>query len=255
MERLHREMTHCLYPLAEIAPLLPAGTVHIWCATLDQPPAPLAIWEESLSADEMAGASRLRFSRHRRRYVAAHGILRELLAHYLEERPQSVDVSYSEYGKPYINGNLEFNMSHSADIALLAFCRNAELGIDVEKIRVMTDAGSIAARFFAPAEYERYQLLPAPDRQEAFFACWTRKEAFIKALGQGLSYPLDAFEVSFEPGQPVQLLRIRGREYEAQRWSLYDVTPLAGYAAALAIEGRGWQLSCHQYTSSDRGSV
>ena len=144
-----------------------------------------------------------------------------MLGHYLDKSPADIEFSYSEYKKPYCPSDaIQFNLAHSKETALFAFCLTADLGIDIEKIRPIKDAEGIAARFFAPAEYSRFRALPVEERNEAFFSCWTRKEAFIKAVGEGLSFPLADFDVTFSHGERARLNSIRGSREEARNWSL-----------------------------------
>jgi 4'-phosphopantetheinyl transferase len=229
---------------------LDAGEVHVWSAKLDPPAGQLSRLQKSLAPDEVERAGRFRFWRDQRRYVAGRGILRALLGHYLETRPEDIQLSYSAYDKPFLEENsLQFNLAHSHNLALFAFCQTVDIGVDVERIRQVRDAEGIAQRFFAPEENQIFQATDADQRDEAFFACWTRKEAFIKAVGEGLSYPLDSFEVAFAPGKEAQLVSVDGSRTKAVRWSLYSLSPAPGYTGALAISGRNWRLSCQRVLS------
>lgn len=222
--------------------------MHVWCADLEPAADQQAALQKTLTTFEVERANRFRFSRHKRRYIAGRGILRVLLGRYLNVPPLSVEIAYSEHDKPFLPAKkIQFNLSHSKGIALYAFCTEADIGIDLEKIRPISDAESIAARFFSPGEYARFQILSEEDRNDAFFACWTRKEAFIKAVGEGLSYPLNSFEVAFIPGEDARLLSIQGSEKEAARWSLYSLSPVIDCVGALAISGLDWGLSYQQF--------
>jgi 4'-phosphopantetheinyl transferase len=239
---------NCLWPAADPGDKLQEKEIHIWCANLEPVAEQLAKLQATLSDSEAKRADRFRFWRHRRRYITGRGILRELLGRYLEEHPADIEFSYSEFGKPFLaDNNIHFNLSHSKETALFAFCFSADIGIDLEKIRPISDAEGIAERFFAPTEFARFQVLPEEQKDEAFFACWTRKEAFIKAVGDGLSYPLSAFDVCFAPGREAKLNTIRGSKEEAARWSLFALSPVNGFTAATAVKGRRWVLACRQF--------
>jgi 4'-phosphopantetheinyl transferase len=241
---------NCLWSAVSWVGNLEQKEVHVWCADLEPAADQLAALQKTLTAVEIERANRFRFWRHKRRYIAGRGILRLLLGRYLCVSPPDVKIAYSEYGKPFLPANrIQFNLSHSKGIALYAFCLAADIGIDLEKIRPISDAQAIAARFFSSGEYARFQSLPEEKRNDAFFACWTRKEAFIKAVGEGLSYPLDSFEVAFVIGKDARLLSIQGSEKEAARWSLYSLSPVVGYAGAMAVSGRDWRLSCQRFNS------
>jgi 4'-phosphopantetheinyl transferase len=241
---------NCLWPLVNGGGNLEEKEVHVWCAGLEPPADQLAALQDTLTAVEVERAERFRFWRHKRRYIAGRGILRVLLGRYLYVSPIDVEIAYSEHSKPFLPANkIQFNLSHSKGIALYAFCLAADIGIDIEKIRPISDAQGIAARFFSTAEYARFQALPENKRNEAFFTCWTRKEAFIKAVGEGLSYPLDSFEVTFVPGEETRLLSIQGNEKEAAHWSLYSLSPAVDFAGALAVSGRDWHLSCQRFNN------
>jgi len=235
-------------PTAEL--WLPRDEVHVWRVSLDQPQR-LAELEALLAPDERQRAARLRFKEDRDHFVIARGSLRRLLGKYLNLNPADLDFSYSAYGKPLLDislsGDLRFNLSHSHGLALLAFARGRDLGIDVEFVRRDVDAEQIAEHFFSPAEAACLRALPADKKVEAFFNCWTRKEAFVKARGEGLSLPLDQFDVSLAPGEPAALLS-RQTAVDISRWSLIDLFAGERYKAALVVEGRDWRLCCWQWT-------
>ena len=216
------------------------GVVDVWSVGLDMPPAQIERLGAALSPDERERAERFHFERDRRRYVCARGALRDLLARYLGVEAADITFSYGPNGKPALSGRFEslltFNVSHSGELALIAIGRDVELGVDVEAMRTMDDADDIASRFFAPAEAARLRAVPQEARTSAFFACWTRKEAYLKALGSGLAKPLDAFEVAYGAGETPALV-VYGDEIETARWQLQALAPGAGYAGALVTEG------------------
>ncbi len=222
--------------------------VHVWSAELNAPPAQLERFWQILSPDERDRANRFRFERDKNYYVATRGWLRTLLGRYLDAAPDGLRFDYGEQGKPFLAAStgadgLQFNVSHAHGAALLAFCRGTAVGVDVEKIRPLSDAAAVAARFFSERENRAFNAVP-PDRQEeAFFTCWTRKEAFIKAVGEGLSYPLSQFDVTLKPGEPARFLQIRGSAAEAAEWMLFGLRPLPEYIGAVAVRGRNWRLT------------
>jgi 4'-phosphopantetheinyl transferase len=194
----------------------------------------------SLSRDEHDRAARFHFEKDRQRFRIAHASLRIILGRYLGLPPDSLAFGQTEYGKPFLtNPEAEgflFNLSHSKDLALLAVTREREVGIDVEFMRSDFATSDVAEHFFSVAEVYTFTGLDADCRTQGFFNCWTRKEAYIKARGEGLSLALDSFDVSLTPGLPAALLRIRLDESDASRWSLHELFPAPDYAAALAIE-------------------
>jgi 4'-phosphopantetheinyl transferase len=212
--------------------------VHVWSADLDRLPG--ALLREPLSTDERERGRRFHFERDRRRFVTARGLLRRLLGHYLGLDPSRLRFGYGPRGKPFLAGEdeLRFNVSHSGGLALLAFARGREVGVDVERERPVPEAEDIARRYFSAWEERELRLLTEGERRAAFFRCWTRKEAFIKATGDGLSRPLDAFDVTLAPGEPARLVRVEGEPEAAFRFWLEDVSPAPGFAGALAVEGR-----------------
>jgi 4'-phosphopantetheinyl transferase len=229
--------------------------VHLWRASLDQPEPGVRQLVGTLCDDERARAERYRFEQDRRRYIVAHGALRAILGRYLGLPPHQVQFSYGPHGKPYLSQGssrspLQFNLSDSHELALYAFTRGRRIGVDLEHVRPMPDADQIAARFFSPRENAAWQALPPDQRQGAFFRCWTRKEAYVKALGEGLAQPLDEFDVTLAPGEPARLLHVEGDPQAAARWTLTTLVPAPGYAAALAVEGIDWRLSLWEWRSS-----
>jgi 4'-phosphopantetheinyl transferase len=234
--------------------VLSADEVHVWRASLNHPAEGLERLYGTLTPDERERAARFHFERDRRHYVAARGLLREILSLYLRQSPDSLRFSYTSYGKPYladecVGAGLRFNLSHSGELALYAVSLRRELGVDIERIRTDVEHAQIAAGFFSGPEVEALRALPAHLQREAFFICWTRKEAYIKGIGEGLSLPLDSFDVSLMPGAPASLLAVRGDAQEAARWTLHALEPGAGYHAALVAEGRDWRLKCWQWDS------
>ena len=206
----------------------------------------------TLAEDERARANRFYFQIDRERFIIAHGVLREILGLYLNRAAQSVSFCYGPQAKPALAGEtgvdtIHFNLSHSHGLALYGVTRGREIGIDLEFIREGLEVEEIAGRFFSQREIAALRALPAGLRKCAFFLCWTRKEAYIKARGEGLSLPLDQFDVSLIPGEPAMLLDTRPDSNEARRWSLQELSVAPGYASALAVEGHGWSLSCWQW--------
>ena len=233
--------------------------VHVWRVALDQPDAVVERLAETLAPDEASRAARFYFDRDRRHYTVGRGILRTLLGRYLDQPPTTLAFAYGAQNKPTLEqqvrradqtdqAGLRFNLSHSHGQALYGFTLRREIGIDIEQIRPMDDAEAIAERFFSARDYATFIALQPYERPEGFFNCWTRKEAYIKALGEGLSHPLDTFDVTLTPGDPARILAVRGDPQERERWSMVSLTPLAGYIGALVVEGQGWELRCFRYS-------
>lgn len=227
-------------------------TVHVWRTATEVSPARLDPLREVLAPDERARAARFLYEDDRRRYTVARGVLRTLLGRYLGVEPASLEFRYGAHGKPALaetpgSRDVRFNVSHSHGLALHAFAVGREVGVDVERIRPNTDVIGVARHSFSPAEAEALTNLPAGQRREAFFNCWTRKEAFIKAHGEGIALGLSRFDVTLRPGEPAALLRFDDDPAEAARWSLRALDAGDGYKAALAVEGDGWHLQCWEY--------
>lgn len=231
--------------------LLAEGEVHVWRASLDLPQHRIQALERILANDELTRAARFRFARDHIHFIAARGLLRTILARYLLREPHTLTFSYNAYGKPCLaqmpqNYELSFNLTHAHGMALYAITRNCAVGVDVEYIQRQMEWESVAERFFSPYEVRMLKAVSPDMRHVAFFNCWTRKEAYIKARGMGLSLELDSFDVTLAPGEPAALLNIREEGQHISNWSLYDLYPGEAYIAALAVEGRAslkyWQF-------------
>ena len=234
---------------------LTPAEVHIWQAALDLPPDRVERLCGLLSPAERAKAERFHFERDRRRFIVAHGTLRLILGRYLAIGPERVLFRYGEHGKPFLADKaarnvLQFNMSHAQELALYAFNLERAIGVDIEYLRPQTDVEALAIRFFSPRESAMLLALPAEQKLAAFFRGWTRKEAYLKAKGVGLSQPLDQFTVSFVGDQPARLLETHNDPEEADRWSLQALNPAPCYAGAVAVEGHHWALKCWQWVES-----
>jgi 4'-phosphopantetheinyl transferase len=236
--------------------------VQLWRVDLESLRADEARWQEVLSPDESIRASRFHFAADRQRFVASRALLRTILAGYLTTDPKDLTFAYSKTDKPFLrpadaDRGITFNLSHSGGIALYAFARRRELGIDVEQVRRNFDVEAIARRFFSAYEQEQLADLAAAEKIEAFFRCWTRKEAYIKATGDGLSLPLTQFDVSLAEGNTDALVTTRPDSAEAKRWLLREIAGGAGYIAALCVRGRDWKLndwSAVAHSSPDAGA-
>jgi 4'-phosphopantetheinyl transferase len=232
----------------EIAGLAPAeDEVQLWRVDLEAVRAEEARWQEVLSSDERNRAARFHFPHDRQRFVASRAWLRTILAGFLEIDARDLRFSYSKKDKPFVgpahaDSGITFNMSHSGGIALYAFARRREIGVDVEQIRSNFDIEPIARRFFSVLEQQQLAALPEESRVDAFFRCWTRKEAYIKAVGDGLSLPLSQFDVSLESWGTNALLATRPDSSQAGQWMLREVPAGAGYSAALCVRGQDWKL-------------
>jgi 4'-phosphopantetheinyl transferase len=236
-----------LWPPAMIPPRFRAGDVHLWCAGLDE--VDTELFEHLLSDDERQRTGRLNFNRDRQRFVAARGLLREILARYLGARPADLRFDYGRFGKPALAGpaagrELQFNLSHSGALALYAITRGEPIGVDLEQVRPMENIDLIAKRFFRPAEADLLRRL-GPDRQlETFFQLWTQKEALVKARGVDLDDTLTASDY----GSLAYHSRARGREPE-HPLIVTRLQPAAGYTAAVAFAGLNPHLHCWQWVS------
>jgi len=211
--------------------------VDVWAVQLFAPDTVVERCLAVLSPDERARAERFVFQRHRRAFVLSRGILRRLLGRYTSQTPAAIGFSYGRKGKPCLlelARHIQFNCSHSADMTLYAMTRHCDLGVDVEKIRPLQDVAEIAQPFFCPEEVRELFSLPAAEREAVFFRCWTRKEAYIKAVGDGLAIPLDSFRLTMAPGDPAGFVHFDNDATLAREWTLHDFPAIPGYASAIA---------------------
>ena len=232
---------------------LSINEVHIWSVPLERSDHETACLAQILTDEEQARARAFIFEKDRRRWTVAHATLRLLLGRYLQADPRALRFVTNEYGKPalapsFAESHLHFNLSHSGTLALSAFVYEQHIGVDVEYMRPGIEHEELATHFFSARECAALHTLPEALREEAFFLCWTRKEAYIKARGLGLSLPLNQFDVSLTPDAPALLLESREEPQAAERWSLHNLAPGPRYAGALAVEGFNWELRCWRWT-------
>lgn len=231
---------------------LKPNEVYLWCADLATQTFSLEFLQTTLSKDERNRAQRFRFQQDQTRYTVARGCLRLILGRYLNVAAASLRFGYGAQGKPWLMDErgaphaLQFNVAHSGELILYALSWQQEVGIDVELIRVETSYETIAKQFFSPAEVAALRSLPLAEQPQAFFNCWTRKEAYLKARGEGLSFPLDGFAVSLDSQSPVTLQVYKSPD-ERNRWRLYHLNPKRQYAGAVAAAG---QQHTFQYFST-----
>jgi 4'-phosphopantetheinyl transferase len=232
--------------MANACPKIKRGMIHVWTVHLDNPDETQLMLANTLSAEELLRAGRFHFERDCQRFIACRLALRKILAGYLRIEPAQVRFSYGKHGKPtlgptFLNSGLQFNISHSHGIALVACSYQREIGVDIERIRPLPGIEQIVERYFAHAERIALQLLPTRKRTTTFFDWWTCKEAYLKALGKGLAYPLDRIDVSMVTEQPTTLVSADSPG-QAGSWTVRLLSTVPGYAAALVVGDEG---HCH----------
>jgi 4'-phosphopantetheinyl transferase len=249
-------------------PTLAAGScrvVHVWTVDLDTPPLSFDAALATMTPGERARAERFRFPRDRVRFVVGRGALRRLLGTYLRRDPARVRLTCSARGKPSLDveagSSLRFNLSHSGGRAVYAVSAGRELGVDVERVEPLVDMDAIASRFFSPRERTALSALSGLDRELGFYRCWTRKEAFLKALGEGLSRPLRDFDVGVLATTHASVLHVGWKRLEAGRWSLVDLDQGPGFVGSLAVEGprptveqRTWSTETGELDADELGA-
>ena len=229
----------------------PVPCVHVWAASLQVSAQTLSKFAASLAAFERDRAARFHFPIHRDRFVAGRGLLREVLATYLGAEPESLEFTYGLHGKPALAGSaaapLQFNVAHSEDLLLIVATRGPIVGVDVERVRHLPEFEELVARFFSSNECIQFRNLLAEQKPAAFFNLWTRKEAWLKATGEGITHLLNQVEVSFLPKEPARLVRLPQSYLNTTSWSLYELAPKPGFAGALATAGGAAAMHCWRY--------
>ena len=233
-------------PVADQSPACHPGAneVHIWRLE-PEPLVDLSGYSDLLSGDEQQRAARFRFPHLTRNFIVDHGRMRLILGAYAGVAPRDLIFTFNEFGKPEladVSASLRFNLSHTNGLSLLALCLDSPVGIDVEAVRPMNDWSDIAQSHFSQSEIAALQETAEADRQNAFFRCWTRKEAFLKAHGRGLSIPLDSFAVSLDREETPSLLECKWDPEETRRWSFVSLDLGAQFAGALAVRGKDWSV-------------
>ena len=233
-------------------PTLTPGTVHVWRLSLDRPAAEIDSLKSNLSDDELVRAERYKFDRHGRRFIACRGQVRRILANYLRADVRQLSVQYGPQGKPALaapwsDSGIEYNVSHSNELALCALALHRELGVDIEHLRTPYNFEGVAAQFFATEEVAVLRGLSDQARLTAFFHCWTRKEAVLKAVGAGLSIPLNRVVVSLAPQEPAAVLNFADPSGGSNDWWMENLDPSPGYVGAIAAPGSPLETMLWQF--------
>jgi 4'-phosphopantetheinyl transferase len=246
------ENQNCLWLPAPSNLALSQNDIHVWCVRLNTARPRIRKLQNTLTIEEVKKANRFRSEKDRERHIVARGVLRDILGRYLNTPPEQLRFTKGKHGKPALSLDqgdlgLHFNMSDSHHLVVYAVTRYRQVGIDLEHIQPIPEMEQIVERFFSIPEKEAFLAISPHERLDAFYRGWTRKEAYIKAKGQGLSIPLHQFEVSIASGEKAALLNVYGDRKEASLWSLHEITPAPEYIATIALEGHDWQLSCWQW--------
>ncbi len=234
--------------------------IHIWRSSLDLRQHVVDRLLSFLTQDEHERAKRFVRPKDRDHFIVARGVLRHILSRYLPIGPGELRFCYNSYGKPALSyetgaSHIMFSVAHSHGLGLYAVTSGKAVGVDIEYIRSNINYEQIAASTFSAAENNALQLLPIELRLRAFFTCWTRKEAYIKALGEGLSHPLDQFTVSLRPDEPAMLLQLDQNPQENSSWSIRELQPGAGFVGAIVVAGRKGYLRCWQWATCGLDSI
>lgn len=232
--------------------LIQVNEIHVWRALLDAEPLQMESLLGVLSTDEVERVARFHFEKDQIKFIVARGILRQILGSYLGKRPHELRFEYTSFGKPvlanqHVDDNLHFNLSHAGEFALYAISRDRNIGIDIEQVRDV-DVGPMVHRFFSPGEISSMEQCDEQHRTDIFFQYWTRKEAFLKAMGEGVSFPLEQCDVSCMSGNGWSPVKLLSDHKAGSRWYGKDLYPGPGYVAAIAVEGSGGEISCWDYT-------
>jgi 4'-phosphopantetheinyl transferase len=234
-------------------------SIHVWRASLDQLTEKVRALSSTLSSHELERARRYRSERDRSDFVVGRGFLRRLLGLYLRVPPREIGFAYGRRGKPSLaagfDRRLRFNLSHSGQVLLCAMAWQREVGVDVEQVRSIPDCEAVAASVFSRSEFAELRSLHGRQKEQAFYRCWTRKEAYIKADGDGFTLPVRQIEVTLDPGGPAKLVRGAGLAGEHGGWRLYDLSPALGYVGAVAVDGPIDQLNCWRFDSDTKRAI
>ncbi len=225
--------------------------IHVWCCSLSQSQYIINSLTETLSEDEVKRAGRFHFENGRLNFIVARGVMRMIIARYLQSDPKDIRFRYGRQGNPALaeemDSTLCFNVSHSRNIVLYAFAYNSKIGVDIEHISSDRTFQGIAERFFSRGEVSAIYSLPENKQRDAFFKLWTCKEAYLKAIGTGLSFGLDKVEIDITSGTDVVLASINGDTDEAAAWTVQTLNVASGYAAALVVDRHGRDIKCWQW--------
>ena len=233
------------------------GEARIWTADLEPGAAAIDRLVPLLSADERERAGRFHFRRDAMRWIAARATLREILGRCLHEDPRALAFTYGDKGKPALAApagglDLQFSLAHSAHLAVYGVTVDCPVGVDVERLRPLTDMDQIAERTFSRQECTALRGLPVAARPAGFFNCWTRKEAYIKAVGLGLSYPLERFSVSLAPGAPARLEAVEIEPAHVEAWMMAALAPRSGFVGAVVVGARPVDIVCERWGEDRR---
>ena len=226
--------------------------VHVWSASLDVPEDVLHVLQQTLDSDERIRAGRFYFEQDRSRFIVCHGLLRAILASYLNIEPDRLQFDYTSNGKPFLiqkyrDKALQFNLAHSHELALYAFTVDRRIGVDVERIYSFAKSSQLARRILSKQERAELYRSPQDEKLETLFRYWTCKEAYVKATGEGLTLPLEKIHLSLMQESKARMISINRSVREASRWSLRELHPVPGFAAALVIEGIDYRLNQWQW--------
>jgi len=248
-----------LWPSCSDAPPLADNEIHVWATTLSVTADALGQFSATLSADEKERANKFKFEKHRNRYIAGRGALRAILEQYSDARAAELRFDYLTNGKPafaqdFASAGIHFNLAHTEDLALVAVTRIGLVGVDVECVRPVKDVDELVARFFSARENELFQKVPDDQKPAAFFNLWTRKEAMLKATGEGITRSLSLVEVSFLPGEPARLLAIAGDAKAGEEWFLQALLPAPGFVGAATVQLRTSNIE-HRTSNIEVGNL
>ncbi|MFS4467938.1 4'-phosphopantetheinyl transferase family protein [Maribacter sp. 2210JD10-5] len=228
---------------------LHTGELIIWTIDLSESKKGINFFNSILNKAEINKANAFRFDKDRDCYVITRGLLKTLLGFYWNKRPDQIELEYNSFGKPRLPSRygLKFNVSHSQNFSVICFLKDAEVGIDIENCKRDINLMDLAENFFSKKEVENLKKLPFLERDRAFYRCWTRKEAFIKAEGSGLSFPLKQFAVSLDNDLEAELLNTYWDEKSKDNWTLKSFVPAEGYLAAIATKGKIDRYVFHEW--------